>query len=127
LYEGFVAKVLSAGTSPLDLLSMTANKGTTKFFVPTDTIASPSPFNRPRQRSYSSLSADSITLEFNIPPENTHSDYFWISMALNNPLFGAFVIEFEGSAPNIIAVLWILQMTLSPRHARRTVIRQSGQ
>ena len=34
-------------------------------------------------------------------------------MIPNNLLFDAFVIEFNGSAPNINAVVWILQMTLS--------------
>ena len=69
------------------------------------------------QRSYSSLSTDSSALEFDISPEKTLSDYFWIPLAPNNPLFDAFVIEFEGFAPNINAVpLDSINKTLSPKH-----------
>jgi len=55
------------------------------------------------------ISTDSLA---DIPPGKHLSDYFWVTMSPNNPLFDAYVIEIIDSA----AVVWILQMTLSVDH-----------
>jgi hypothetical protein len=114
-YEGFAAKELAAGKSSSGLVSMRAEKGKTTFVVPIepDTIVAPSPFNRLREQSHVSLTGP---LTFNIPPEKSLADYFWLPMAPNNPLFDAFVIEFKRSAQKIYSIVWILQMTLSKKH-----------
>jgi hypothetical protein len=95
-----------------------ANKGTTKFVVPDepDRTVRLSPFNRPRERSFSSFSTGPLALEFNIPEGKSLADYFWIPMAKNNPLFDAFVIEFKDLPKKIDAIVWILQMTLNKKH-----------
>ena len=114
LYEGFVAKELvAAGASSWDFVSMTADKGTTKFFVPIHSVVSPTPFNRPRERSYAPFSTGPLALKFDIPLEKYLADYFWIPMAPNNTLFEGFVIEFKDSAQSVV---WILRMTLSDDH-----------
>ena len=114
LYEASAAKELAAGaSSDLVLTKMKAEEGTTTFFVPNEGSPIVSPFNLRRERSYPSLSTGPLALKFNIPPGKNLSDYFWIPLALNNPLFDAFVIEFKDSPENINAVLWILQMTVS--------------
>jgi hypothetical protein len=97
---------------------MKANADTTKFIIPhaPDANVPLSPFNRSRDRSYSSFSTAPLALEFNIPPGKSLADYFWIPMAKNDPLFDAFVIEFK-HARTISAVVWILQMTLNQKHA----------
>ena len=113
LYEGFAVNELTAGASPgLVMKEMKAEKGTTTFFVPNEGRPIDSPFNRPRERLYP-FSTGPLGLKFDIPPGKCLSDYFWIPMTPNNLLFDAFVIEFNGSAPNINAVVWILQMTLN--------------
>ena len=112
LYEGYAAQELAAGVSS-DLVSMKPKDGTATFFIPKERHTIESPFNRPRERSYPSLSAGPLALKLNISPEKSLSDYFWIPMASNNPLFDAFVIEFKDSAN---AVVWVLQMTLSTTH-----------
>lgn len=117
LYEGFSTKVLASGASQcLALTKMKAEKGTTTFFVPDESRHTiESPFNRRREQSCA-ISTGSLELEFDIPLGRCLSGYFWKPVAPNNPLFNAFVIEFNGSAPNINAVVWILQMTLSRDH-----------
>jgi hypothetical protein len=114
-YEKYAANELAAGASQgLVLKKMEAEEGTTTFFLPNegDQIHQiGSPFNQRRERR-----AFSSRLKFDIPHGECLSDYFWLPMAPNNPLFNAFVIEFNGSAPNINAVVWILQMTLGPLH-----------
>ena len=113
LYEGFAVNELTTGASPgLVMKEMKAEEGTTTFFVPNEGRPIDSPFNRPRERLYP-FSTGPLGLKFDIPPGKCLSDYFWIPMIPNNLLFDAFVIEFNGSAPNINAVVWILQMTLS--------------
>jgi hypothetical protein len=71
---------------------------------------SPSPFNRRRERSYVCLTDSDA---FDIPPENSLADYFWIPKAPNNPLFDAFVIEFKDP---VNALIWIVQTTLNKDH-----------
>ena len=115
LYEGFVAKVLAAGVSS-DLVLMKAKDGAATFFVPNDGPTIESPFNRPRERSYPFLSTGPLALKLNISPEKSLSDYFWIPIVPNNPLFDAFVIEFKDSAGEFYAVIWILQITLGQNH-----------
>jgi hypothetical protein len=77
LCEGFAVKELAAGKSSSGLVSMKAERGKTSFVVPTerDTIVALSPFNRLKERSYVSLTGP---LAFNIPPEKSLADYFWI-------------------------------------------------
>jgi hypothetical protein len=112
LYEGFAAKELAVGLPPRDLVSIKANVRTTTFFVPNRGRTTKSPFNRPRERSYPSFSTGPAALEFDVGPGKSLDDYFWIPMAPNNPLFDAFVIEFNQN----VAVVWIIQMTLSETH-----------
>jgi hypothetical protein len=112
LYEGFAAKELAVGLPPRDLVSMKANVRTTTFFVPNRGRTTKSPFNRPRERSYPSFSTGPAALEFDVGPGKSLDDYFWIPMAPNNPPFDAFVIEFNQN----VAVVWIIQMTLSETH-----------
>ena len=113
LYEGFAVNELTTGASPgLVMKEMKAEEGTTTFFVPNEGRPIDFPFNRPRDRLYP-FSTGPLGLKFDIPPGKCLSDYFWIPMTPNNLLFDAFVIEFNGSAPNINAVVWILQMTLN--------------
>jgi hypothetical protein len=88
LYEAFAAKELAAGESTSELVSMkTEKRGETTFFVPKNPKRIVSPFNRRRERSYASFSTAPLTLEFNVPPEKSLADYFWIPMASNNPPF----------------------------------------
>ena len=113
VYELFAKRELASGASQgLVLKKMVAKGGTTTFFVSDECHTIESPFNRPREISHV-ISTDSLA---DICPGKSLSDHFWVPMARNNALFDAFVIEFNGSAPNINAVVWILQMTLSRDH-----------
>jgi hypothetical protein len=112
LYEGYAATELASGKPSSGLVSM-VEKGKTTFFVPITPDTVVSPFNRVRERSYVSLTGP---LPFNVPPEKSLADYFWIPMAPNSPLFDAFVIEFKDSNQKFYAIVWILQMTLSKEH-----------
>jgi hypothetical protein len=115
LYERFAAKELAAGLSSRDLVSMKAKVRTTTFFVPNEgRRTTKSPFNRARERSYPSFSTGPVALEFDVRPGNSLADYFWIPMAPNNPLFDAFVIEFNQKFD--AAIVWILKMTMSENH-----------
>ena len=120
LYEGFAVNELAAGTSPGLVLKKMKTNRTTTFFVPKKGDEIASPFNRTRERLHA-VSDGPLALKFDIPPGKHISDYFWIPVAQNNPLFDAFVIEFNDSAPENSAVVWILQMTLSRRHRGSSV------
>ena len=115
LYEGFATKQLASGELLPDLVSMRAEKGKTKFTVPTtpNTTLTPSPFNRCRERSYVKLNGPNA---FDVPPENSLADYFWIPLSPNNPLFDAFIIEFKDTGRMRYAIVWILQVTLNKKH-----------
>ena len=115
LYEGFAAQELAAGVSS-DLVSMKPKDGTATFFIPKERHTIESPFIQPRERSYPFLSTGPLALKLNISPEKSLSDYFWIPIVPNNPLFDAFVIEFKDSAGEFYAVIWILQITLGQNH-----------
>jgi hypothetical protein len=111
IYESFATRKLASDVlKDLGLTNMVAVEGTT-FRVPDNYQTIKSPFDRPRQISRIT-STDSLA---DIPGKHL-SDYFWVPMSPNNPLFDAYVIEFDDSAPSVDAVVWILQMTLSKDH-----------
>jgi hypothetical protein len=113
VYEPFAAKMLASGAlGNRDLTKMVANEGTTTYRVPDECHTIKSPFNRRRQISHI-ISTGSLA---RIPRGKHLSDYIWLPMSPNNPLFNAYVIEINDSAASarsVNAVVWILQMMLS--------------
>ena len=118
LYEGFAARVLAAGRAPSSGLVLMKARDETTFFVPAgsnpDTTVNP--FSRAREKSYAFFSAHPRALDLEVDPKKPLVAYFWKLMAPNNPLFDAFIIEFETSDRTLHAIVWILQMTLSTNH-----------
>jgi hypothetical protein len=119
VYESHATRVLATGVAPSSgLVSMQTETDKISFSIPRDTTVSPSPFSRPRKRSYACSSNLPGELDFGDAEGESLADYIWIPMAQNNPLFDAFVIEFkfDDSHQKIDAAVWVLQVTLSRVH-----------
>ena len=116
LYEYFAIRVLSEGKSDANnwLKSMERKR---KDGSETYTVATlqgrAHPFNRVRERQ----AVEFRTMKSLDEQLNSLDNFFWIPETSNNPFFDAFAIDFEDRTGTILPIIWVIQATISPRHA----------